>query len=76
MRRFWSVLKFVGILVGIVFVVTVMFIEILDLMVPGDFPDWVYVVEMDVWAVVGVFYLVMLIKEGSKRSKAKKYKKN
>jgi hypothetical protein len=46
------------------------FFDIIDWIVPGDFPGWVYVAENAVWAAIGIFALVTLIKKSCKRHQA------
>lgn len=69
MKKFWDILKFAGILVCIVLFISFQFFDIIDLIIPGDFPDWVYVVELIAWAVFGVAALVVFIKERRKNKR-------
>ena len=41
MEKLWNALKLVGILVCFVLFVAFLFIDIIDLIIPGGFPDWV-----------------------------------
>ena len=49
--------------------------DIIDWIIPGSFPNWVYVAEEAVWVAIGVASLVMLIKKACKQRKEDMKKK-
>jgi hypothetical protein len=71
MKKFWYTLRFAGICVGIVLFAAFIFFDIIDLIVLGDFPDWLYVVVLISWAVYGVCFLVTTIKKWRSQRKRK-----
>lgn len=66
MKKHCNTLKLVGILICSVLFVAFLFIDIIDLFIPGDFPDWVTYAELTTWAVIGVFAIANFIKEKKK----------
>ena len=69
MKKCLPMLSFTVILVCIVLLLVFIFFDIIDWIVPGSFPNWVYVAEEAVWAAIGVFSLVMLIKKACRQRK-------
>ena len=63
MKKLLNALKLAGILICSVLFVVFLFIDIIDLFIPGDFPDWVTFAELTIWAVIGVFAIANFIKE-------------
>lgn len=66
MKKIWNALKLVGILGCFVLFVAFLFIDIIDLIIPGDFPDWVTWAELIAWAIIGVVAIVDFIKKKKK----------
>lgn len=66
MKKLWDILRFAGLLVGIVLLVVFMFFDLIDLIVPGDFPNWLYNVCLIAWAVFGVGEIVVFVKQWKK----------
>ncbi|MBQ7416311.1 MAG: hypothetical protein IJW14_04685 [Oscillospiraceae bacterium] len=66
MKKLWHALKLVGILICSVLFVAFLFIDIIDLFIPGDFPDWVTWVELTIWLIIGVFAIVNFVKKRNK----------
>ena len=66
MKKLWNALKLVGILVCFVLFVAFLFIDIIDLFIPGDFPDWVTWAELTIWAIIGVFAIANFVKKRNK----------
>ena len=69
MKKFTDILKLSGILICLALLLMFAFFDIVDLVIPGDFPDWLYVTELVVWAIFGVFALVMYIRKRRKHKK-------
>ena len=63
MKKLLNALKLAGILICSALFVAFLFIDIIDLFIPGDFPDWVTWAELIIWAVIGVFAVASVIKE-------------
>ena len=63
MEKLWNILKLVGILVGVVLFVGFLFVDVIDLFIPGDFPDWVTCAELIFWTIIGIFALATSIKK-------------
>ena len=66
MKKLWNALKLVGILICSALFVAFLFIDIIDLFIPGDFPDWVIWAELIIWAIIGVFAIVDFVKKRNK----------
>lgn len=71
MKKFWNALKFAGVTVGFVLFVAFLFFDIIDLIIPGDFHVWVYVVVLIAWAAYGICFLVTTIKKWRSQRKEK-----
>ena len=56
-------LKFVVFLAFIALFLGLMFFDIIDWLIPGDFPDWVYVAELIVFGALGVMEIVTFFKD-------------
>lgn len=74
MNKLCNILKLAGLIVCFVLLLAFLFIDIIDLIVPGDFPDWVFVAEIVVWVTIGVSALVSFIKNACKERKTNKRK--
>ena len=72
MKKFWNVLKLVGILICFVLLLAFLFFDIIDWIIPGSFPNWVYVADLAVSVVIAVLALVMFIGKCCNQHKAKK----
>ena len=66
MKKHCNTLKLVGILICSVLLVGFLFIDIIDLFIPGDFPNWVTWLELTIWAIIGVFAIVDFVKKRNK----------
>ena len=75
MKKFWNVLKLIGILVCIVFILWLLLFDIIDRIVPGNFPNWVYVIDLAATALFIVLALADFIKKCCQRHKAKMNRK-
>ena len=64
MKKFWNVLKLIGILVSFVLLLAFLFFDIIDWIVPGSFPNWVYVTDIAVSALILVICLAVFIVGG------------
>ena len=69
MKKLWNAMKLVGILACFVLFVAFLFVDIIDLFIPGDFPDWVFWAELIIWAIIGIFALANCIKEWNKNKR-------
>lgn len=61
MKKIWNVLKLSAILVCILLLLAFLFFDIIDWIIPGSFPNWVYVADLAVSALIAVLALVMFI---------------
>lgn len=62
-----NILKLLGILVCFLLLLALMFFDFIDLMIPGSFPDWVYVAELIALGVIGVLEILNFTKEFRKK---------
>lgn len=63
MKNLLNVLKLAGVFICIALLIAFMFFDIIDWLIPGDFPEWVYVVEIAAWVIFAVVALVVFIRK-------------
>ncbi len=72
MKRIWKVLKLIGIFVGVALILWCLLFDLIDWLTPGDFPNWIYTVDLGVHAVILLDALVIFINEYCQRPKKSK----
>ena len=71
MKRIWKVLKLIGIFVGVTLILWCLLFDLIDWLTPGDFPNWIYTVDLGVHAAILLDALVIFISEYRQRPKKK-----
>ena len=72
MKKIWKVLKLIGIFVGVALILWCLLFDLIDWLTPGDFPNWMYTVDLGVHAAILLDALVIFISDYRQRRKIKK----
>ena len=67
MKRILQVVKIVGVFLCISLLPVFMFFDVIDWLIPGDFPEWVYGMEIIAWVAFGVTALIVFVKKWRKQ---------
>ena len=71
-KKIWKVLKLIGIFVGVALILWCLLFDLIDWLTPGDFPNWMYTVDLGVHAAILLDALVIFISDYRQRRKIKK----
>ena len=72
MKKIWKVLKLIGIFAGVALILWCLLFDLIDWLTPGDFPNWMYTVDLGVHAAILLDALVIFISDYRQRRKIKK----
>lgn len=71
-KKIRNILKLIGIFAGVALILWCLLFDLIDWLTPGDFPNWVYTVDLGVAAVILVDALVIFISDYRQRRKTKR----